>query len=75
MYILLNIVIYNDLQIIYLPFIYSFNLHSNFHLEDLINHLPQQVTGAELYGLCQNAWLNRIRKIIHQRHKNGKNVV
>jgi len=49
-------------------------LDPNFHLENVINNLPQQVTGAELYGLCQNAWLKGAKNIIEQRilYKNGK---
>ncbi|XP_060857550.1 peroxisomal ATPase PEX6 [Metopolophium dirhodum] len=45
----------------------KFNLNSNFHLEDLIDYLPDQVTGAELYGMCHNAWLNCARRIIQKR--------
>ncbi|KAE9525240.1 hypothetical protein AGLY_014308 [Aphis glycines] len=45
----------------------KFNLYSNFHLEDLIEHLPDQVTGAELYGMCHNAWLNSARRVIQKR--------
>ncbi|CAI6357793.1 unnamed protein product [Macrosiphum euphorbiae] len=45
----------------------KFNLNSNFHLNDLINHLPDQVTGAELYGMCHNAWLNCARRVIKKR--------
>ncbi|KAF0763210.1 peroxisomal biogenesis factor 6 isoform X1 [Aphis craccivora] len=45
----------------------KFNLCSNFHLEDLIEHLPDQVTGAELYGMCHNAWLNSARRVIQKR--------
>ncbi|XP_060844894.1 peroxisomal ATPase PEX6 [Rhopalosiphum padi] len=52
----------------------KFNLYSNFHLEDLIEHLPDQVTGAELYGMCHNAWLNSARRVIQKRiiHINDK---
>lgn len=46
---------------------FRFNLYSNFHLEDLIEHLPDQVTGAELYGMCHNAWLNSARRVIQKR--------
>lgn len=49
-------------------------MYSNFHLEDLIDHLPDQVTGAELYGMCHNAWLNCARRVIQKRltNINGK---
>ncbi|XP_025198028.1 peroxisomal biogenesis factor 6 [Melanaphis sacchari] len=52
----------------------KFNLYSDFHLEDLIKHLPDQVTGAELYGMCHNAWLNSARRVIQKRiiHINDK---
>lgn len=51
-----------------------FNLDSNVHLEDLVDHLPNQVTGAQLYGLCHKAWLKSARRVIQQRglHINGK---
>lgn len=56
---------------------FRFNLYSNFHLEDLIEYLPDQVTGAELYGICHNAWLNSARRVIHKRMTliNGKSFL
>lgn len=51
---------------------YRFNVSPNVHLEVLIDNLPQQVTGAELYGMCHNAWLNSARRIIQQRILNDK---
>lgn len=47
--------------------LYRFNLNPNVNLEELINHLPDQVTGADLYGMCHNAWLNSAKRIIQQR--------
>jgi len=51
-------------------------LCSNFHLEDLIDNLPDEVTGAELYGICHNAWLNCAKRVIQKRlvvtHIDGK---
>lgn len=54
-------------------FFYRFNLNSNINFEELINHLPDQVTGADLYGMCHNAWLNSAKRIIQQRI--GKNCI
>lgn len=51
---------------LYLYLFYRFKLDSNLFLEDLIDHLPQEVTGAELYGVCHNAWLNSARRVIQQ---------
>lgn len=59
-----------------ITFFFRFNLYSNFHLEDLIEHLPDQVTGAELYGMCHNAWLNSARRVIQKRMIiNGKSFL
>lgn len=55
---------------LYLFTFYRFKLDSNLFLEDLIDHLPREVTGAELYGMCHNAWLNSARRIIYQRIAN-----
>lgn len=47
-------------------------MSSTVHLEDLIDNLPQYVTGAELYGMCHNAWLHSARRVIQQRILNNK---
>jgi hypothetical protein len=47
-------------------------MSSNVYLEDLIDNLPQQVTGAELYGMCHNAWLHSARRVIQQQIVNNK---
>ncbi|VVC42532.1 Hypothetical protein CINCED_3A000061 [Cinara cedri] len=47
----------------------KFHLYSNVNLGHLIDNLPEQVTGAELYGMCHNAWLNCARRVIQQRNK------
>ncbi|XP_076549075.1 peroxisomal biogenesis factor 6 isoform X1 [Osmia lignaria lignaria] len=35
-------------------------------LTKLIDQLPDRTTGADLYSVCSNAWLNAARKVLHE---------
>ncbi|KAK9298630.1 hypothetical protein QLX08_008106 [Tetragonisca angustula] len=39
-------------------------------LEQLICQLPEHTTGADLYSICSNAWLNAARRVLNNYHDN-----
>ncbi|KZC12881.1 Peroxisome assembly factor 2 [Dufourea novaeangliae] len=42
----------------------KFKFHENGELEKLIDQLPSHTTGADLYSVCSNAWLNAARRVL-----------
>lgn len=43
-------------------------------LTKLIDQLPDQTTGADLYSVCSNAWLNAARKVLSE-HDNQNTLI
>lgn len=43
-------------------------------LEKFISQLPNHTTGADLYSVCSNAWLNAARKILNSYQNSSKDV-
>lgn len=41
------------------------------NLEDIVNNCPENISGADFYGLCSNAWLAATRGLI-RKIENGK---
>lgn len=41
-------------------------------LEEIVDHLPDNVTGADLYSVSSNAWLNAVREAIAMARKKDK---
>ena len=45
----------------------KFKLHENGQeFGKLVNHLPDHTTGADLYSVCSNAWLNAARRVLSE---------
>lgn len=42
-------------------------------LERVVDRLPENVTGADLYSVSSNAWLNAVREVL-ARHRESKNL-
>lgn len=42
----------------------KFSLCEDVKLEEVVAMCPSNVTGADFYGLCSNAWMSAVRKII-----------
>lgn len=43
-------------------------------LEQLICQLPEHTTGADLYSICSNAWLNAARRVFNNYHDNSNEI-
>ncbi|CAD1476808.1 unnamed protein product, partial [Heterotrigona itama] len=43
-------------------------------LEQLICQLPEHTTGADLYSICSNAWLNAARRVLNNYHDNSNEI-
>lgn len=41
-------------------------------LEQVVDRLPDHVTGADLYSVSSNAWLNAVRKVLARHHERMK---
>ncbi|XP_034948929.1 peroxisome assembly factor 2 isoform X2 [Chelonus insularis] len=52
----------------------KFHLADNVKLDDIVNKLPSNLTGADLQSLCSNAWLNAARNVIETYEKSLKSV-
>ncbi|XP_050530872.1 peroxisomal biogenesis factor 6 isoform X2 [Daktulosphaira vitifoliae] len=46
----------------------KFKLSSDFLLEDIVEYLPNMITGADLYGICYNAWLISAKRVIQDKN-------
>lgn len=44
-------------------------------LEAIVNYLPDNITGADLYLISRNAWLHAVRDILEKRKKANKTDV
>lgn len=45
--------------------IYRFQLRSDVSLKDVVSLLPDNLTGADLYSVCSQAWAIALRTQIH----------
>ena len=53
----------------------KFKFHENGEeLEKLIHRLPEHTTGADLYSICSNAWLNAARRVLSNYHDNSNEI-
>ncbi|OAD59072.1 Peroxisome assembly factor 2 [Eufriesea mexicana] len=53
----------------------KFKLHKNGEeLEKLIYQLPDHTTGADLYAVCSNAWLNAARRVLNNYQDNSNKI-
>lgn len=53
----------------------KFKFHENGEeLEKLIYQLPEHTTGADLYSICSNAWLNAARRVLSNYHDNSNDI-
>lgn len=43
----------------------KFHLAEEVILEDIVKDCPTNVTGADFYGLCSNAWMSAVRRLIN----------
>jgi ATP-dependent 26S proteasome regulatory subunit len=41
-----------------------FKLSDDVSLDSLVHHFPSQMSGADIYSICSNAWTRAIRRII-----------
>lgn len=48
-----------------------FTLAEHLTIESIADLLNADMTGADLYSICSNAWLSAVRRTITQ-HKTGK---
>lgn len=51
----------------------KFKLSEDVDLKQIVEHLPQSVTGAEIYAVCSAAWLNAARKVVLRTQNQGEN--
>ncbi|XP_017299991.1 peroxisome assembly factor 2 [Diaphorina citri] len=42
----------------------KFKLSDDVSLDSLVHHFPSQMSGADIYSICSNAWTRAIRRII-----------
>ncbi|KAI5705471.1 hypothetical protein M8J75_015301 [Diaphorina citri] len=42
----------------------KFKLSDDVSLDSLVQHFPSQMSGADIYSICSNAWTRAIRRII-----------
>lgn len=52
-------------------FVYRFTLAEHLTIKSIAALLKEDMTGADLYSICSNAWLSAVRRTITQ-HKTGK---
>ncbi|XP_067006737.2 peroxisomal ATPase PEX6 isoform X2 [Anabrus simplex] len=50
----------------------KFTLRPDVNLKDIVSKLPSNLTGADMYSVCSNAWLNAVRTCIHQMKEEGR---
>lgn len=52
----------------------KFNLAKGLTIATIAEHLKQEMTGADIYSICSNAWLSAVRRTIteHSHKTNGK---
>lgn len=42
----------------------KFNFKKSINLDEIVSLCPPNITGADFYGICSNAWSNAVRKLI-----------
>lgn len=42
----------------------KFNLSKGINLEEIVKSCPKNITGADFYGICSNAWMAAARKLV-----------
>ncbi|CAG9864772.1 unnamed protein product [Phyllotreta striolata] len=42
-----------------------FNLDKDVNLEEIVGVCPKNITGADFYGICSNAWLEAARRLVN----------
>lgn len=55
----------------YYTFVFRFKLSEDVDLKQVVEYLPQSVTGAEIYAVCSAAWLNAARKVVLKTQNQG----
>ncbi|CAD7012178.1 peroxisome assembly factor 2 isoform X2 [Ceratitis capitata] len=48
-----------------------FNLAESLNLNDIAEQLKGDMSGADLYSICSNAWLSAVRRTVDSHHKVG----
>lgn len=49
-------------------------LASDVNLDEIVDLCPVNITGADYYGLCSDAWMSAVRKLIKHSKSNTKIV-
>lgn len=52
----------------------KFKLGEDVRLEEIVGGCPQNVTGADFYGICSSAWSSAAKRLIGQLEKGDMNV-
>ncbi|XP_045463449.1 peroxisomal biogenesis factor 6 [Harmonia axyridis] len=52
----------------------KFNLSEEVNLEDIVELCPNNISGADFYGLCAESWMHAVRRTIHQGSLDIKNI-
>lgn len=53
----------------------KFTLQNNQVLEQVVDQLPDNVTGADLYSVSSNAWLNAVREVLTKHQEATKDKI
>lgn len=48
---------------------FRFKLAKDVNLEEIVKTCPNNITGADFYGLCSNTWMAAARKLIKKIEK------
>ncbi|KAL3275964.1 hypothetical protein HHI36_020696 [Cryptolaemus montrouzieri] len=52
----------------------KFQLDEDVNLENVIKICPENISGADFYGICANAWNNAVRRIIQDSENGARDV-
>ena len=52
----------------------KFQLGSDVQLEEIAGMCSEKFSGADLYALCTDAWMNAAKSLIHSNRETGKEV-
>lgn len=44
--------------------VFRFRLSPDVNLEEIVDLCPANITGADYYGLCSNAWMSAVRELL-----------
>ena len=44
--------------------IFRFNLPKDIDYDEIVHNFPENISGADVYGLCSEAWMSAARRVI-----------